>query len=64
MNDGQIREWVFDLDNTLYPRHCDLFGQIDLRMTAYVGRLTGLLPEAARACRSGCTATTAPRSTD
>ena len=24
-----VREWVFDLDNTLYPRHCDLFAQID-----------------------------------
>jgi putative hydrolase of the HAD superfamily len=39
---AHVRDWVFDLDNTLYPRHCDLFGQIDLRMTAYVSRLTGL----------------------
>ncbi|MEZ5871533.1 MAG: pyrimidine 5'-nucleotidase [Nitratireductor sp.] len=37
-----IEDWVFDLDNTLYPRHCDLFSQIDLKMTAYVANLTGL----------------------
>jgi len=45
---AHVREWVFDLDNTLYPRHCDLFGQIDVRMTAYVSRLTGLAHEEAR----------------
>ena len=44
----QIVDWVFDLDNTLYPRHCDLFGQIDVRMTAYVSRLTGLAHDEAR----------------
>ncbi|MFZ1815591.1 MAG: pyrimidine 5'-nucleotidase [Rhizobiaceae bacterium] len=38
----KITDWVFDLDNTLYPRHCDLFSQIDWKMTAYVQRLTGL----------------------
>ncbi|MFK7902596.1 MAG: pyrimidine 5'-nucleotidase [Nitratireductor sp.] len=44
-----ITDWVFDLDNTLYPRHCDLFSQIDWKMTAYVERLTGLDEEEARA---------------
>ena len=29
-------EWVFDLDNTLYPASCDLFAQIDTRMTEFV----------------------------
>ncbi len=38
----QIDTWVFDLDNTLYPRHCDLFAQIDVLMTGYVSKLTGL----------------------
>lgn len=38
----EIDTWVFDLDNTLYPRHCDLFSQIDVLMTGYVSRLTGL----------------------
>ena len=38
----KINTWVFDLDNTLYPRHCDLFSQIDVLMTGYVSELTGL----------------------
>ncbi len=45
----QITDWVFDLDNTLYPRHCDLFSQIDWRMTDYVADLTGLDKSKARA---------------
>ncbi|MGZ8400393.1 MAG: pyrimidine 5'-nucleotidase, partial [Methyloceanibacter sp.] len=24
-----VEAWVFDLDNTLYPADCNLFGQID-----------------------------------
>lgn len=43
-----ITEWVFDLDNTLYPRHTDLFTQIDWKMTDYVARLTGLEKDEAR----------------
>ena len=43
-----IETWVFDLDNTLYPRHCDLFSQIDVLMTSYVSNLTGLEPMEAR----------------
>ncbi len=42
-------DWVFDLDNTLYPASCDLFAQIDVRMTAFVANYLGLAPEAARA---------------
>ena len=48
INLRHISDWVFDLDNTLYPRHEDLFGQIDLRMTDYVARLTGLPKTQAR----------------
>lgn len=44
----EIDTWVFDLDNTLYPRDCDLFEQIDVLMTGYVARLTGLDRIAAR----------------
>ncbi len=44
-----ISNWVFDLDNTLYPAECDLFAQIDQRMTAFVQRLTGLDHDPARA---------------
>ncbi|PTQ10790.1 pyrimidine 5'-nucleotidase [Sphingomonas oleivorans] len=38
---AHVDTWIFDLDNTLYPASCDLFGLIDARMTAYVARLTG-----------------------
>ncbi len=31
-----VRDWVFDLDNTLYPPEARLFDQIEVRMTAYV----------------------------
>ncbi len=31
-----IETWVFDLDNTLYPSECDLFAQIDRRMSEFV----------------------------
>ena len=34
-----IEAWIFDLDNTLYPRSTDLFRQVDSRIRAYVGRL-------------------------
>lgn len=39
---GHVTDWVFDLDNTLYPAECDLFAEIDTRMTDFVARLTGL----------------------
>ena len=46
---GHIRNWIFDLDNTLYPASADLFGLIDERMTAFVQNLLGLEWAAARA---------------
>lgn len=30
--------WIFDLDNTLYPAHCNLFAQIDVKMGEFVSR--------------------------
>ena len=44
-----IDTWIFDLDNTLYPASCDLFGLIDQRMTDYVARLKGVERGEARA---------------
>jgi len=44
----QTQEWVFDLDNTLYPPESDLFAQIDRRMTQYVSELLDLPPDDAR----------------
>jgi putative hydrolase of the HAD superfamily len=46
---SHVTEWVFDLDNTLYPRECNLFAQIDINMTNYVMELTKLDFETARA---------------
>ncbi len=45
---SHVSEWVFDLDNTLYPRHCDLFAQIDWKMTDYVANLLDLPKDEAR----------------
>ncbi len=36
---SHISDWVFDLDNTLYPSHCNLFAQMDIRITDYVMRV-------------------------
>ena len=44
----QSREWVFDLDNTLYPPHSDLFAQIDQRMTQFVSQFLDLPADEAR----------------
>lgn len=45
---SHVTDWVFDLDNTLYPRTCNLFAQIDVRITNYVMDLTKLDFVAAR----------------
>ena len=39
MSFSHITDWVFDLDNTLYPSHCNLFVQMDERITRYVMRV-------------------------
>ncbi len=43
-----VTDWIFDLDNTLYPRHYDLFAQIDVLITRYVMDVTGLPHDEAR----------------
>lgn len=45
---ARIDHWVFDLDNTLYPAECDLFAQIDVRMTAFVAEALSLPLDRAR----------------
>ena len=45
---SHVTDWVFDLDNTLYPHHSNLFSQIDVKMTAYVSELLSLSREDAR----------------
>lgn len=46
---AHVSEWVFDLDNTLYPHHSNLFSQIDVKMTDYVARILQLPKDEARA---------------
>ncbi|MDP1732371.1 MAG: pyrimidine 5'-nucleotidase [Devosia sp.] len=46
---SHVTDWVFDLDNTLYPRSCNLFAQIDLLITQYMMDLTKLAFAEARA---------------
>ena len=45
---AHVTDWVFDLDNTLYPHHSNLFSQIDVKMTSYVSELLRLPREEAR----------------
>lgn len=33
-----VETWIFDLDNTLYPAHCDLFSQVSQRMGEFISR--------------------------
>ena len=32
----RIKSWVFDLDNTLYPHHVNLFSQVDQKMGRFI----------------------------
>jgi putative hydrolase of the HAD superfamily len=45
---SHVRDWIFDLDNCLYPAATGLFSLIDERMTAYIERLLGCDPGEAR----------------
>jgi len=40
-------DWVFDLDNTLYPASSSLFPQIDRRMRRFIASTLGLDQDAA-----------------
>ena len=39
---SHVTQWVFDLDNTLYPPHMRLFDQIEVLMTDYVVQAIGV----------------------
>ena len=34
--------WIFDLDNTLYPAACNLFAEVDVRMTQFIAKQLGV----------------------
>ena len=44
-----IDTWVFDLDNTLYPHHVNLWQQVDVRIGEFVSAFLGVSAEEARA---------------
>jgi putative hydrolase of the HAD superfamily len=39
---AHVRSWVFDLDNTLYPPHVNLFTQVDQRITTWIADFHGI----------------------
>src|SRR3546814_6967874 len=45
---SHIGNWIFDLDNTLYPAKADLFGLIDVKMGEFIQGLLGCEPQEAR----------------
>ncbi|GAA4823228.1 pyrimidine 5'-nucleotidase [Sphingosinicella ginsenosidimutans] len=48
-----VENWVFDLDNSLYPAACDLFALVDRRIRDYVARRLDLDPDEARRVQKG-----------
>src|SRR3954463_3729383 len=42
-----VETWVFDLDNTLYPHHVNLWQQVDGRIRDFVASHLGVSPEQA-----------------
>jgi putative hydrolase of the HAD superfamily len=43
----RIETWVFDLDNTLYPHHLNLWQQVDERIRDYIARFLAVTHEEA-----------------
>ena len=46
---AHVTDWVFDLDNTLYPPHSNLFAQVDRKMGEFISTLLGVDPVEAKA---------------
>jgi len=44
-----VETWIFDLDNTLYPPHSNLFAQVDRKMGEFISKLLGVDPVEAKA---------------
>lgn len=44
-----VNVWIFDLDNTLYPHECQLWPQVDQRITLFLVEMFGLDGMSARA---------------
>ncbi len=50
---AHVRNWIFDLDNTLYPVSANLFAMIDARIGQYVQNLFACSPEEAHRIQKG-----------
>ncbi len=44
---GAVETWVFDLDNTLYPHHLNLWQQVDERIRDYIASFLRVTPDEA-----------------
>jgi putative hydrolase of the HAD superfamily len=44
---GHVETWVFDLDNTLYPHHVNLWQQVDARIRDYIASFLKVTDEEA-----------------
>jgi putative hydrolase of the HAD superfamily len=45
---AHVETWVFDLDNTLYPHHVNLWQQVDARIGEFIGNYLKVDPSEAR----------------
>jgi putative hydrolase of the HAD superfamily len=43
----EVETWVFDLDNTLYPHHLNLWEQVDTRIRDYIAGFLKIAPDEA-----------------
>lgn len=50
---SHVRNWIFDLDNTLYPASANLFALIDARIGEYVRTLLNCDPQEAHRIQKG-----------
>ena len=57
---AHVETWVFDLDNTLYPHHLNLWQQVDERIRDYIARFLAVTRRPS-GCRRTITGATAPR---
>ncbi len=44
---GHVTTWIFDLDNTLYPHHLNLWQQVDGRIRDYIAQLLNITEDEA-----------------
>jgi putative hydrolase of the HAD superfamily len=44
---GAVETWVFDLDNTLYPHHLNLWQQVDERIRDFIANFLKVTPDEA-----------------